>query len=85
MAVFALGVVVAPVLGPTLGGWLTDILFLALGLLYQYPDRHPRRLHDLPQSWTIPHYIANAKPGPIDWLGPRASGGLARLPPDHPR
>src|SRR5580658_7964496 len=24
MAVFALGVVVAPVLGPTLGGWLTD-------------------------------------------------------------
>ncbi len=24
MAIFALGVVVAPVLGPTLGGWLTD-------------------------------------------------------------
>src|ERR1019366_7567929 len=24
MAVFAFGVVVAPVLGPTLGGWLTD-------------------------------------------------------------
>ena len=24
MAVFALGVVVAPVLGPTFGGWLTD-------------------------------------------------------------
>ncbi len=24
MAIFGLGVVVAPVLGPTLGGWLTD-------------------------------------------------------------
>src|ERR1700687_5490429 len=27
MAVFALGVVVAPVLGPTLGGWLTETYF----------------------------------------------------------
>ena len=24
MAVFAMGVVVAPILGPTLGGWITD-------------------------------------------------------------
>ena len=39
MAVFALGVVVAPVLGPTLGGWLTDHLFVALGVLHQHPDR----------------------------------------------
>jgi MFS transporter, DHA2 family, multidrug resistance protein len=43
MSVYAMGVVVAPILGPTLGGWLTDnyswrwvfyILFLALGFLH---------------------------------------------------
>jgi DHA2 family multidrug resistance protein len=68
MAVFALGVVVAPVLGPTLGGWLTEtyswrwafyinipIGILAIFLIF-------RNVED-------PPYIANAKPGPIDSWG----------------
>ena len=68
MAVFAFGVVVAPVLGPTLGGWLTDAYswryafyinipfgFLAAFMIGKY-------VHD-------PDYVSNAKAGPFDNLG----------------
>src|SRR3978361_1933397 len=54
MAVFALGVVVAPVLGPTLGGWLTDqyswrwafYINIPIGLLALYMIH--RFIHDPP-------------------------------------
>src|ERR1700723_3843933 len=68
MAVFAFGVVVAPVLGPTLGGWLTDtyswryafyinipIGVLALFMINKY-------IHD-------PSYIKNAKVSRFDNIG----------------
>jgi DHA2 family multidrug resistance protein len=68
MAVFALGVVVAPVLGPTFGGWLTDtyswrwafyinipIGILAVFMILTYVQDPP--------------YIQNAKPGRIDAIG----------------
>jgi MFS transporter, DHA2 family, multidrug resistance protein len=68
MAVFALGVVVAPVLGPTFGGWLTDtyswrwafyinipIGILAVFMILRYVEDPP--------------YIKNAKPGRIDSFG----------------
>ena len=68
MAVFALGVVVAPVLGPTFGGWLTDqyswrwsfyinipIGVLAIFMIFRYVEDPP--------------YIKNAKPGRIDTWG----------------
>ena len=68
MAVFALGVVVAPVLGPTFGGWLTDnyswrwsfyinipIGILAVFMIMRYVEDPP--------------YIRDAKPGPIDGWG----------------
>jgi DHA2 family multidrug resistance protein len=68
MAVFALGVVVAPVLGPTLGGWLTDtyswrwafyinipIGILAVVMITRYVEDPP--------------YIKNAKPGKLDAIG----------------
>lgn len=68
MAVFALGVVVAPVLGPTLGGWLTDtyswrwafyinipIGIMAIFMILRYVEDPP--------------YIKNAKPGRIDGIG----------------
>lgn len=68
MALFALGVVVAPVLGPTLGGWLTDqyswrwafyinipIGFVAVLLILRYVKDPP--------------YIQFAKPGKIDSIG----------------
>ncbi len=68
MAVFALGVVVAPVLGPTFGGWLTDayswrwsfyinipIGIFAVFMIMRYVEDPP--------------YIKNAKPGRIDLWG----------------
>jgi MFS transporter, DHA2 family, multidrug resistance protein len=68
MAVFALGVVVAPVLGPTFGGWLTDtyswrwsfyinipIGILAIVMILRYVEDPP--------------YIKNAKPGRLDGWG----------------
>jgi len=68
LALFALGVVVAPVLGPTLGGWLTDayswrwafyinipIGIFAIFMILRYVEDPP--------------YIKNAKPGKIDAIG----------------
>jgi DHA2 family multidrug resistance protein len=68
MAVFALGVVVAPVLGPTLGGWLTDTyswrwafyINIPIGIFAVFMIQ--RRVED-------PPYIKNAKPGRIDGIG----------------
>ncbi len=68
MAVFGFGVVVAPVLGPTLGGWLTDAwswryafyINIPIGLLAILMIS--RFVHD-------PPYIRNARPGAFDNLG----------------
>ena len=68
MAVFALGVVVAPVLGPTLGGYLTDTyswrwafyINIPIGILAIFMIL--RFIED-------PPYIKNAKPGRIDGIG----------------
>jgi DHA2 family multidrug resistance protein len=68
MAVFAFGVVVAPILGPTLGGWLTDTyswryafyINIPVGALAIYMIS--RFVHD-------PPYIKNAKASPFDNLG----------------
>jgi DHA2 family multidrug resistance protein len=68
MGVFGLGVVVAPVLGPTLGGWLTDTyswrwafyINIPIGVLAVFMVS--RFVED-------PPYIANAKPGRLDTIG----------------
>ncbi len=68
MAVFALGVVVAPVLGPTLGGWLTDqyswrwafYINIPIGVL---------AIFMLTRFVNDPPYIKDAKPGKIDGIG----------------
>ncbi|MGA8108855.1 MAG: DHA2 family efflux MFS transporter permease subunit [Acidobacteriaceae bacterium] len=68
MALFGFGVVVAPVLGPTLGGWLTDsfswryafYINIPIGVLAIFMIS--RFVHD-------PPYIKNAKPGAFDNLG----------------
>ncbi|MFP5236467.1 MAG: DHA2 family efflux MFS transporter permease subunit [Acidobacteriota bacterium] len=68
MAVYGFGVVVAPVLGPTLGGWLTDAhswryafyINIPIGLLALLMIG--RNVHD-------PEYIRHAKAGPFDNLG----------------
>jgi DHA2 family multidrug resistance protein len=68
MAVFGFGVVVAPVLGPTLGGWLTDTyswryafyINIPIGILAVFMIS--RFIHD-------PPYIRRGKAGPFDNLG----------------
>src|SRR5205814_6107281 len=68
MAVFAFGVVVAPVLGPTLGGWLTDTssrryafyINIPIGILALFMIN--RFIHD-------PAYIRNAKVPAFDNIG----------------
>lgn len=68
MAVFAFGVVVAPVLGPTLGGWLTDTyswryafyINIPVGILAIFMIS--RFVHD-------PPYIKNAKVPAFDRIG----------------
>jgi len=68
MAVFAFGVVVAPVLGPTLGGWLTDTYSWRYAFYINIPI-------GLLAMWMInafvhdPPYIAKAKVSPFDNIG----------------
>jgi DHA2 family multidrug resistance protein len=68
MAAYGLGIVVAPVIGPTLGGWLTDTfswryafyINIPVGLLAVFMIT--RFVHD-------PPYIKNAKVGAFDNIG----------------
>ncbi len=68
MAVFAFGVVVAPVLGPTLGGWLTDsyswryafYINIPIGIL---------ALFMIGRFIKDPAYISKAKVAPLDRYG----------------
>ncbi len=68
MALFAFGVVVAPVIGPTLGGWLTDSYSWRWAFYINVPVGAlaffmiSRFVHD-------PPFIKNAKPGPFDNIG----------------
>ncbi len=68
MALFGFGIVVAPVLGPTLGGWLTDTYSWRYAFYINIPVGAlavfmiSRFVHD-------PPYIKNAKVGPFDNLG----------------
>lgn len=68
MAFFAFGVVVAPVLGPTLGGWLTDTYSWRYAFYINIPVGAlavfmiSRYVHD-------PDYISKGKPSAFDNIG----------------
>jgi DHA2 family multidrug resistance protein len=68
MAAYGLGIVVAPVLGPTLGGWLTDTFSWRYAFYINIPVGIlavlliTRFVHD-------PPFIKNAKVGPFDNIG----------------
>ena len=68
MSVYGIGVVLAPIIGPVLGGWITDnyswrwIFFIKLpaGVLALWLIQ--RFIHD-------PHWIRNARPARLDVIG----------------
>src|SRR6266699_242291 len=68
MAVFGMGIVVAPIIGPTLGGWITDnyswrwifYINVPIGILAVLMAR--TFIED-------PPYIRNQRPGRIDYVG----------------
>jgi MFS transporter, DHA2 family, multidrug resistance protein len=68
MSVYAIGVVVAPILGPTLGGWLTDnyswrwVFYINIPIGILAVILCSILLED-------PAYIKNSKPGRIDFVG----------------
>ena len=68
MAVFALGVVVAPVLGPTLGGYLTDTYSWRWAFYINIPIGI-FAIFMIMRYIQDPDYIKNAKPGRIDAIG----------------
>ncbi len=68
MAVFALGVVVAPVLGPTLGGYLTDTYSWRWAFYINIPIGIFAILM-IARFVEDPPYIKNARPGRIDGIG----------------
>ena len=68
MGMYALGVVVAPVIGPTLGGYLTDQISWRWAFYINVPIG---LLAALIQSRVLedPPFIKKAKPGPLDGTG----------------
>ena len=68
MAVFAFGVVVAPVLGPTLGGWLTDTYSWRYAFYINIPIGI-LALYMINRFIIDPPYIKNAKASAFDSIG----------------
>jgi DHA2 family multidrug resistance protein len=68
MAVFAFGVVVAPVLGPTLGGWLTDTYSWRYAFYINIPVG-AMAVFMISRFVKDPPYIRNARVGKFDNLG----------------
>jgi MFS transporter, DHA2 family, multidrug resistance protein len=68
MAVFALGVVVAPVLGPTLGGWLTDTYSWRWAFYINIPVG-VFAVFMISRYVQDPQYVKDAHPGKFDGIG----------------
>jgi DHA2 family multidrug resistance protein len=68
MAMYGLGVVVAPVLGPTLGGWLTQTYTWRWSFYINIPIGILAVIL-ISRFVTDPPYIRNAKPGRLDAIG----------------
>lgn len=68
MAVFGMGIVVAPIIGPTLGGWITD----NYSWRWIFYINVPVGILAVLMAKTFiedPPYIKNQKPGRIDYIG----------------
>ena len=86
MAVYGMGVVVAPIIGPTLGGWITDdyswrwIFFINIPVGILSLLMTSLLIHDPP--YLVRRQLKGLK---IDYIGPRPAGRRAGLPPDRAR
>jgi DHA2 family multidrug resistance protein len=67
-ALFGLGVVVAPVVGPVLGGWLTDS-FSWRWIFYINVPIGLIALWAIQQTVEDPPWVRNSDPGPLDLFG----------------
>jgi DHA2 family multidrug resistance protein len=68
MAVFIMGIVVAPIIGPTLGGWMTDNYSWRWVFYVNLPVGVIAIL--MTQVFIEdPPYLKNARPGQIDYIG----------------
>src|SRR5204862_5458961 len=68
MALFAMGVVVAPILGPTLGGWITD----NYSWRWIFYINVPVGIFAMLMAQAVvedPPYIKQARAGAIDFMG----------------
>jgi DHA2 family multidrug resistance protein len=68
LGVYAMGVVVAPIIGPTLGGWLTDQISWRWAYYINVPIGILAMLL-LSRVLEDPPYMKNAKPGKLDGIG----------------
>ena len=68
MAAFGFGVVVAPVLGPTLGGWITETYTWRWAFFINIPIGILAVIL-ISRLVNDPPYIRNAKPGKLDGIG----------------
>ncbi len=68
MGMYGLGVVVAPVLGPTLGGWLTDTYSWRWAFYINIPVGI-LAIFLIMRFVKDPPYITNANPGKLDTIG----------------
>jgi DHA2 family multidrug resistance protein len=68
MALFGLGVVVAPIIGPTLGGWITDN-YSWRWIFYINVPVGALAIFMANTFIEDPPYIRNRKPGRIDYVG----------------
>ncbi|MGH9735941.1 MAG: DHA2 family efflux MFS transporter permease subunit [Candidatus Acidiferrales bacterium] len=68
MAAFGFGVVVAPVLGPTLGGWITETYTWRWAFFINIPIGIIAVIM-ISRIVTDPPYIRNARPGRLDAIG----------------
>jgi DHA2 family multidrug resistance protein len=68
MAVYGVGVVVAPILGPTLGGYLTNAYSWRWAFYINIPVGILAIIM-ISRFVQDPDYIRNAKPGPLDGIG----------------
>ena len=79
-ALYGMAVVVAPAIGPTLGGWITDNYKLALDLLHQPSDRPDLTLAFEPHGRrSAEHQGADKAEAAHRLHGPGAGGGRRRL------